>query len=125
MELYELRPKTLELYLKLKHQPTIGPENYIRGNGKTTALLILAKELLDTTLGGVLVAYYNPNWMRNEFRKLFPQAVSQPGFISAAPRGLRKGARLLVDEPALLKWSQREWDDIGRQAKVTSVGSWL
>lgn len=125
MQLYELRPTTLQLYLDLKKYGTIGPHNTVRNNGKTTALLIYAKELQDTLPAGstVMVAGHT-SFIVNMYRSLFPQSVNNPAFIFGAPHGY-KNLHLLVDEPYLLKWNQHEWDEIGRAARVVSVGKWL
>ena len=125
MQLYELRPTTLQLAIDLKKYGTIGPRNHVRNNGKTTALLIYAKELVDTLPSGnkVMVASHNADVVRM-YRALFPQSVNNPGFIFAAPRGY-KNLHLLVDEPMKLGWNQQEWDDLGRCAKTVSVGPWL
>lgn len=126
MELYELRQKTHLLYLNLRKYGTIGPENYGRRNGKTTALMIYAKELLDTSKPGERVWYAcKPTSLyKGWFRGLFPQAVSLPDFVSAAPHveGVVSG-HLLVDEPYLLKWDEHEWNLVTRPSiKIVTVG---
>jgi hypothetical protein len=126
MKLYELWPTTLQMVIDLKKYGTLGPRNAVRGNGKTTALLIYAQELVDTLPPGatVMVAAAGSYIMR-QHQALFPQAVTKPAFIFGAPH-VQKKLHLLVDEPLLLKWNQHEWDDLGRTAaKVVCVGKWV
>jgi hypothetical protein len=124
MQLYELREKTLGLLIALRKYGTIGPENYVRNNGKTTALLIYAKELVDTLSAGdtVIVACHSSLYV-HRYRELFPQSVNNPTFVFSAPGPGYKNLHLLVDEPRLLKWNQHEWDYLTKRAKkIVSVG---
>jgi hypothetical protein len=126
VKLYELWPTTLQMVIDLKKYGTLGPRNAVRNNGKTTALLIYAQELVDTLPPGatVMVACKPTRFYQDMHRRLFPQTVNAPVFSSAAPLDRRK-LHLLVDEPLLLKWEQHEWDVLGRSARVISVGPWL
>jgi hypothetical protein len=126
MKLYELWPTTLQMVIDLKKYGTLGPRNAVRGNGKTTALLIYAQELVDTLPPGatVMVACHSADIIAKH-RALFPHLANRPNFIFGAPH-VQKKLHLLVDEPLLLKWNQHEWDEIGRTAKKTvCVGKWI
>jgi hypothetical protein len=128
LELYQLRPSTLELVTMLREIGTIGPHNYQRNNGKTTALMIYAWQLLNThniTGSNVLIYLCNqPQLYRAWYRERLPHVDKQPLFSRAKPYGYGDGSYVLVDEPWSLNFEPRDWDDIGWRYNVRSVGPW-
>lgn len=126
MELYELKPKTAELIYLLRNAGTIGPYNVERGNGKSTALLIYAKELIDAGLLVYVVTHRNLlSTARDRYRALFPHTahLNTPVFTSNVVHGRRPNSTVvLVDEPYLMKFTRDDWDDMGRGGKLISVG---
>lgn len=136
MELYDISPKTAEMVELLRTRGTISAFNRDRQNGKTTALLIFAKELVDKVPYGsreaVLVLAAPQMRMPVRYRELFPHAGPQPGFITdikAAYGGYTK-LTLLVDEPYLTLGSfekSRDLNNIARsnRVRVHSVGRWI
>jgi hypothetical protein len=123
LELYELRPTTLELVIALRENNTIGSRNYIRGNGKTTALMIHAKELMDNAKKGELVvmAGHNISFLSYTWDNLFGRSVTTPIFTTEPLRGFPRSTYLLLDEPYGLKWTDHDFRAMSR-FNVKSVG---
>lgn len=123
MELYELTPKTLAMVESLRTTGNAGIDTWWeRGTGKTTALMIYAKELLDEGQD-VYYAYFNKRWAMNKWQQMFPQSVCSPLFISdfVSIRG-RDRNYVLVDEPSLIGWKATQWCEIEALFKVAYAG---
>jgi len=133
MELYQLKASTLAIVDELRRDGT-SSVNHIRGNGKSTALLIRAKELLDQANRGytVFVLTHDPRLYTRLFKDLFPKSVGGPTFIgSDGLYSIRNGARgwQLIDEPGLVRYRNGrayrdviESGDVERNFRIETVG---
>lgn len=134
MEIYELRVRTLQILESLRKTGTAGPAGAGRGVGKTTALLLRAKELHDSPhrRGAVFVLSSD---RQLGYLQLIWASLFGPGldvrFHSALIDVLGyRDAYVLIDEPYLLKKSREAWYDFHGlcnrfNVTVESVGAWV
>jgi hypothetical protein len=137
MELYQLRVRTLQILDSLRKSGTGGPAGAGRGVGKTTALLLRAKELLDDRGGMghvfILTAFTKTNlgFLELQWDQMFGSHIGvSVRFIGHTGhiRGYRN-AHVLIDEPYLLKKTADEWKSFYQECarqniKIESVGRW-
>jgi hypothetical protein len=123
MELFVLYPKTAEILENLRNNKSW---MYDRAQGKTTAVLLRAKEMIDN--GEVVyVACAYPEFLRSQYGMLTGKKrsevlnelkiVTKPKHLQGCTRGT-----LLVDEPCLLNWTYDEWTDVYRTFTVVKAG---
>lgn len=129
MKLYELKQDTLRILESLRNTGTGGEYDSQRSVGKTTALLIRAKQLVDADDGPVIYVANGvlASMAKDRYRFLFPTGW-EPIFTGRIPDLIgRKGTSLLVDEPYILNLGTGEWRTIFSHpniSRVESVGSW-
>lgn len=124
-QLYDLYPKTLEILNNLRKNGTDGLA--YRKEGKTAALLIRAKELLDAGhtvlyVGGESTASYH----RELYIHIHGEGAKAPVWVRNFSNiaGRKEGSYLLIDEPtySMQRFHSRDRDYIHANFKVEVVG---